>query len=113
MEYLPYGEFSWIEDVKHLDFMAVAHESDEGYMIQIDLEYPCEQYLQHQDFPFAAEHRMSPDQNFKIHVAWWIATNELGKNLYKLPNKVVFGKAMENIRKQMMVKLVRSLESRC
>ncbi|XP_050500966.1 uncharacterized protein LOC126885605 [Diabrotica virgifera virgifera] len=134
-EPLPYGGFEWM-DVKDIDVMSVPDDSPVGYMLQVDLDYPRQLHDLHSDFPFAAEHRKALGSNHTklmttlynkkeyIQSAWLrpyielntrlraAATNDFGRNLYKLANNSVFGKTMENIRKHRIVKLVRSWNGR-
>ncbi|XP_050505347.1 uncharacterized protein LOC126883727 [Diabrotica virgifera virgifera] len=115
-EPLPYGGFEWM-DVKDIDVMSVPDDSPVGYMLQVDLDYPRQLHDLHSDFPFAAEHRKAQsawlrpyiELNTRLRAA---ATNDFGRNLYKLANNSVFGKTMENIRKHRIVKLVRSWNGR-
>ena len=39
-EYLPYGEFEWLENVDKFDVMTINEKSDIGYIFELDLEYP-------------------------------------------------------------------------
>ncbi|XP_050516505.1 uncharacterized protein LOC114341853 [Diabrotica virgifera virgifera] len=134
-EPLPYGGFEWM-DAKDIDVMSVPDDSPVGYMLQVDLDYPRKLHDLHSDFPFAAEHRKALGSNHTklmttlynkkeyIQSAWLrpyielntrlraAATNDFGRNLYKLANNSVFGKTMENIRKHRIVKLVRSWNGR-
>ncbi|XP_050513693.1 uncharacterized protein LOC126889430 [Diabrotica virgifera virgifera] len=134
-EPLPYGGFEWM-DAKDIDVMSVPDDSPVGYMLQVDLDYPRQLHDLHSDFPFAAEHRKALGSNHTklmttlynkkeyIQSAWLrpyielntrlraAATNDFGRNLYKLANNSVFGKTMENIRKHRIVKLVRSWNGR-
>ena len=52
-EYLPYGEFEWLENIDKFDVMPVDGKSDTGYFF--DLEYPDELHELHNDYPLAPE----------------------------------------------------------
>ena len=39
-EYLPYGEFEWLENDDKFDVMTINEKSDIGYIFELDLEYP-------------------------------------------------------------------------
>ena len=52
-EYLPYGEFEWLENIDKFDVMSVDGKSDTGYFF--DLEYPDELHELHNDYPLAPE----------------------------------------------------------
>ena len=41
-EYLPYKDFEWIEDYSMIDFLNIPDDAEEGYILEIDLEYPEE-----------------------------------------------------------------------
>ncbi len=60
---LPTGGFRWIKTVDEL-------KSGEGYMAEVDLEYPQRLHDHHNDFPFAAEHvggKLIPTLNNKYN----------------------------------------------
>ena len=62
--YLPYDEFEWLNDdeIGGIDFNCVSAESDVGYILEADLEYPCELHELHNDYPLAPEKmRVSKD----------------------------------------------------
>ncbi|VEN53641.1 unnamed protein product [Callosobruchus maculatus] len=59
-EPLPYGGFEWVENFENFDVLAVADDSTEGYILQVDLEYPETLHDSHKDFPFCAEHYVPP-----------------------------------------------------
>ena len=48
MHPLPYGDFEWVkeEDIKNTDFF-VNDDSPEGYILEVDLEYPVNLHDQH------------------------------------------------------------------
>ena len=57
LEYLPYDEFEWLSDDKidSIDFNCVSSESDVGYILEVDLEYPCKLHDFHNAYPLARE----------------------------------------------------------
>ena len=176
---LPTGAFRWKEDCEQLAKTIADHpaKDPEGFILEVDLEYPEDLHNVHNAYPLAPERMviqkkwMSEYQhNFlgvgvapteveklvpnlrnkdryvlhyrnmhlytslgmhltKVHRALrfdqspWMepyirmntelrkdATSDFEKNLYKLMNNSVFGKTMENLRKRVDVKLVRSNE---
>jgi hypothetical protein len=176
---LPTGGFHWVEDCDQLAKTVTDHLADdpEGYILEVDLEYPHELHDAHNAYPLAPERMvvqrrwMSDYQHnllgvgvapteveklvpnlhnkkryvlhyrnlqlyislglklTKIHRALrfeqspWMepyirmntglrkqATSDFEKDLYKLMNNSVFGKTMENLRRRVNVKLVRSHE---
>ncbi|KAK9869282.1 hypothetical protein WA026_003035 [Henosepilachna vigintioctopunctata] len=62
-QYLPYDDFEWTDT--NIDVTQVSDDSPEGYILQVDLEYPQNLHNLHKDFPFCAEHRNPPGSNLK------------------------------------------------
>ena len=54
-EYLPYGEFNWVENVDELDVVSINEKSDIGYFLEVDLDYPDKLHESHNDYPLAPE----------------------------------------------------------
>ena len=54
-KYLPYGEFKWLKNVDELDIMSINEKSDVGYILEVDLKYPKELHILHNDYPLAPE----------------------------------------------------------
>jgi hypothetical protein len=44
------------EEISHIDFSNVSDDSDIGYAVECDLEYPGELHESHNDYPLAPEH---------------------------------------------------------
>jgi len=63
--YLPTGGFEWVKDFTNFDVMAVADDSDTGYILEVDLEYPSELHKKHNDLPFCPEHFTAPGSKDK------------------------------------------------
>ena len=57
LEYLPYDDFEWVDEseVDSIDFSCVSVESDIGYFLEVDLEYPSRLHELHNDYPLAPE----------------------------------------------------------
>ena len=49
--YLPYGEFRWLKNVDGFDVNSVSEKSSIGYILKLDLEYPDELPVSHNDYP--------------------------------------------------------------
>ena len=54
-EYLPYGEFEWLENIDEFDKNSINEKSDTGYFLEVDLEYPNNLHKLHNDYPLAPE----------------------------------------------------------
>ena len=54
---LPTGEFDWLneEEITNLDITQISDESEEGYILEVDLKYPKELHDLHNDYPLAPE----------------------------------------------------------
>lgn len=61
---LPTFGFTWLSDgeIERFDLMSIAPDSDHGYIIECDLDYPEELHDAHDSFPLAPEHvRIKPE----------------------------------------------------
>ncbi|XP_023311415.1 uncharacterized protein LOC111692008 [Anoplophora glabripennis] len=64
-QYLPYGGFEWVNS--NIDVTNVSDTSSEGYLLEVDLEYPTHIHDLHRDLPFCPEHSAPPGcKNFKL-----------------------------------------------
>ena len=149
---LPMKGFKWMDDISRIEeefIKGYDENSNKGYVLEVDVNYPQELYDIHSDMPFLPE-RMVINKTKKLvcnlHVAHvsvlkqalnhglklakvyrviefeqeaWLkkyidfntnicmkTSNELEKDFFKLMNNAVFGKTMENVRKQWNIKLV-------
>lgn len=57
MEKLPYAKFKWLstEEISEIDWKNVNTETDEGYILEVDLVYPKKYHKYHSNFPLAPE----------------------------------------------------------
>ena len=53
--YLPYGEFKWLKRFDNFDVNSVSKNSSIGYIFEVDLEYPDELHVIHNDDSLAPE----------------------------------------------------------
>ncbi|CAH1115853.1 unnamed protein product [Psylliodes chrysocephalus] len=53
-QYLPYGGFEWVDT--NIDVLSISDDASEGYMLEVDLEYPQHLHDQHKDLPFCGQH---------------------------------------------------------
>ena len=56
-QYFPYSEFKWLSrgEVYNSDVNSVSKNNSDGYILEIDLEYPDELHELYNDFPLASE----------------------------------------------------------
>ncbi|XP_075231719.1 uncharacterized protein LOC142330379 [Lycorma delicatula] len=56
---LPYKDFRWLSDVELMTALEVVlkteHESERGYILEVDIEYPASLHEEHNDLPFLPE----------------------------------------------------------
>ena len=52
---LPVNNFGWLtpQEIEHLDVMTLPDDGTEGYILEVDLEYPKELHELHNDYPLA------------------------------------------------------------
>lgn len=66
---LPQGNFKWVDEF-NLDITLLSDDDPEGYIFDIDIEYPKELHSKHNDFPFYAKtnvHRVQHKKNYLQH----------------------------------------------
>ena len=54
---LPYSGFKWLNQKEIIGFClnSISENSSIGYILEVDLEYPCELHELHNDYPLALE----------------------------------------------------------
>ncbi|GFV25209.1 uncharacterized protein TNCV_4304061 [Trichonephila clavipes] len=63
-KYLPLKDFVWSDNnLTEKDILNLSDESDVGYILEVDLEYPSDLHDNHSDFPLAPENK--PPSNCK------------------------------------------------
>ena len=62
--YLPYGGFKWLKNVDNFDVNSISEKSPIGYILEVDLEYPDELHVLHNDYPLAPEKLAVPYDMF-------------------------------------------------
>lgn len=64
---LPVDSFRWLNDdeINNLDVNSLPHDNPEGYVLEVDLNYPQDLHDRHKDLPFCCEHRVPPGSKFK------------------------------------------------
>ena len=56
-QYLPYGLFKWLsnEELNNIDLGKYKEDSNDGLILEVDLEYPKDLHELHNDYPLAPE----------------------------------------------------------
>lgn len=60
---LPYDDFEWVNDIENFNVFSVDNDSSEGYILEVDLDYPSEIHDSHNDLPFCPEHLKPPQSS--------------------------------------------------
>ncbi|GFW54454.1 uncharacterized protein TNCV_1608181 [Trichonephila clavipes] len=61
-KYLPLKDFVWSDkDITEQYILNLSDESDVGYILEVDLEYPSDLHDKHSDFPLAPENKPPPN----------------------------------------------------
>ncbi|GFY01937.1 uncharacterized protein TNCV_5097981 [Trichonephila clavipes] len=61
-KYLPLNDFVWSDNnLTEQDILNLSDESDVGYILEVDLEYPSDLHDKHSDFPLAPENKPPPN----------------------------------------------------
>ncbi|KAE9521800.1 hypothetical protein AGLY_017801, partial [Aphis glycines] len=112
---LPFKDFEWVDDL-NIDVTKISDDSEVGYILEVDIDYPQYLHEKHNDFPFLPLNECPPNSKSK-----WMASyielctrmrrearNRFEKDFWKLLINSVFGKCMENVRTRVSLKLVSS-----
>ena len=54
-DYIPYGGFKWLKNVDNFDVNSIDEKSLIGYILEVDLEYPDELHVLHNDYALAPQ----------------------------------------------------------
>ena len=90
--YLPYGGFKWLKNVDGFDVNSISEKSSIRYVLEVDLEYPDELHVLHNDYPLAPEklaipYDMLSDYCKKIADEYRIKVGDVMKLIPNLGNK--------------------------
>ena len=90
--YLPYGGFKWLKNVDNFDENSISEKSPIGYILEVDLEYPEELHVLHNDFPLPPEklaipYEMLSDCSKKIADKYGIKVVDVKKIIPNVGNK--------------------------
>ena len=53
ISYLPYGGFKWLKNADNFDLNSISENSPIGYILEVDLEYPKELHVLHNNYSLA------------------------------------------------------------
>ena len=90
--YLHYGGFKMLKNVDKFDVNSISEKSPIGYILEVDLEYPDELHVLHNDYPLAPEklaisYDMLSDYSKKITNEYEIEVGDVKKLIPNLGNK--------------------------
>ena len=90
--YLPYGGFKWLKSVDNSDVNLINENSPIGCILNVDLEYPDELHVLHNDYPLAPEKLVIPydmlsDYSKKIAGEYGIKVGDVMKLIPNLGNQ--------------------------
>ena len=89
--YLPYGGFKYLKSVDNFEVTSVSENNPIGYILEVDLEYPDELHVLHNDYPLAPEKLAIPydmsDYCKKIADVYGIKLGDVKKLLPSLVDK--------------------------
>ena len=90
--YLPYGGFKYLKSVDNFEVTSVSENNPIGYILEVDLEYPDELHVLHNDYPLAPEklaipYDMLSDYCKKIADEYEIKVGDAMKLIPNLCNK--------------------------
>ncbi|KAE9521636.1 hypothetical protein AGLY_017932 [Aphis glycines] len=61
---LPFKDFEWVDDL-NIDVTKIADDSEVGYILEVDVDYPKNLHKTHNDFPFLPLNEYPPNSNVK------------------------------------------------
>ena len=101
---LPVGSFMWIKDVSKIDEEFIKNydnDSNIGFLLEVDIEYPKELHNLHSDLPFLPEKKkinkhkklmctLYDKENYFVHIRNLKQASEHGLKLKKVHKAIVF-----------------------
>ncbi|GBM60233.1 hypothetical protein AVEN_273538-1 [Araneus ventricosus] len=74
-QYLPYGEFKWIKTNTIQNILKCPDDSEKGYILELDLEYPKELNDDHSDLPLCPENRIPENSKQAVLLLSYVMPN--------------------------------------
>ena len=101
--YLPYGRFKWLKYADNFDVNSISEKSPIWYILEVDLEYPDQLHVLHNDYPSAPEklaipYGMPSDYCENVADEYEIKDGEVKKlfpNLGNKTNYVLYCKSLQ------------------
>ena len=62
---LPYAEFKWANNIENFNVASVMENSEMGYLLEVDIEYPPTLHKSHADLPFCPVREKPPNKREK------------------------------------------------
>ena len=91
---LPYAGLRWLmdEEIRQLDITNVSSDASEGYILEVDLNYPVELHHLHEDYPLAPEKmKISFDMLSPFQLAMLADVERIELNRGKSPDEHFIG----------------------
>ena len=90
--YLPYGGFKWLKNIDGFDVNSISKKSPIRYIVEVDLEYPDELHILHNDYSLTPEelaisYDMLSDYCKKIAGEYEVKAGDVEKLIPNLGNK--------------------------
>ena len=85
--YLPYGRFKWLKNVDGFDVNSVNKKNSIGYIFEVDLKYPNELIVLHNDYPLSPFPFDMSDYCKKLAEEYEIKVGDVKKLIPNLGNK--------------------------
>ena len=76
--YLPYGGFQWLQNIAGFDASSVSAKSPKGYIFEVDLQYPNELNVLHNNYALAQQ---------KLAIPYDMLSDYCKKNCRRIWNK--------------------------
>ena len=101
--YLPYGRFKWLKDVNKFDVNSISKNNLVGYILKVDLKYPDELHVLHNDYlsgpeKLAISCDMLSDYCKKIADKYEIKVVDVKKSIPNLGNKTNYKLPYRNLK---------------
>ena len=109
-EYLPYARFEWVKNINEFDINSINENSDTGYFLEVDPEYPDELHKLHNDYPLALQKLAIPSDMLSKHCKeiadkYKIKVGDVKKLIPNLGNKTKYVLHYRNLQLYLSLKM--------